>query len=51
MGAKEPSRNRVVVPAHQAAYAGESDSLESMLALLKSLNIGALCLLELSFLS
>ncbi len=51
MGAKEPSRNRVVVPAYQATYAGESDYLESILALLKSLKIRALCLLEFSFLS
>ncbi len=43
MGALEPSRNRVVVMARQATEAGGIDSLESILGLLKSLKIRALC--------
>jgi hypothetical protein len=40
MGArKEPSRNRVVVPARQATKAGGIDSLESIPGLLKSSKI------------
>jgi len=38
----EPSRNRVVVPAHQATQPGRMCSLESILVLLKSLKIRAL---------
>ncbi len=44
----------VVVPARQATYAGGFDSFESILALLKSLNIRALenvCLLDMSIMS
>ncbi len=37
-------RNRVVVPARQATYAGGNDSLESILVPLKSLKILALIL-------
>jgi hypothetical protein len=36
-----PSRNRVVVPDRQAAYAGGIDLLESTLPILKSLKIRA----------
>jgi hypothetical protein len=38
----EPSRNRVVITAHQATWAGGIVSLESILGLLKSLKIRAL---------
>ncbi len=41
MGSLEPSRNRVVVPARQATWAGGIDPLKSMLGLLKSLKIQA----------
>jgi hypothetical protein len=41
MGRKEPSRNRVVVPARQPTYAGGIDSLKSILGLHKSFKIGA----------
>jgi hypothetical protein len=41
MGAKEPSRNRVFVPARQATQSGGIGSLESILGLLKSLKIRA----------
>jgi hypothetical protein len=42
MGArKELSRNRVVVPAHQAIYDGGINFLESILGLLKSMKIWA----------
>ncbi len=34
-GGKEPSRKRVVVPARQATWAGEMDSLKSIPGLLK----------------
>ncbi len=37
---KEPSRNRVVVLAHQATKTGGISSLESILGLLKSLKFG-----------
>ncbi len=37
----EPSRNRVVVPAHQATQSGGIGSLESILGLLISLTIRA----------
>jgi hypothetical protein len=41
MGAIGPSRNRVVVPTRQSTYADGIDFLESILGLLKSLNIRA----------
>jgi hypothetical protein len=39
MGARNPSRNRVVAPARQAAQAGGIDFLESISGLLNSLKI------------
>jgi hypothetical protein len=43
-GSKEPSRNRIVVPARQATQPGGSGSLESILGLSKSLkNSGSGC--------
>ncbi len=42
MGARHPSRNRLVVPARQVAQPGGIGSLESSLGLLKSLKIRAL---------
>ncbi len=41
MGAKEPSRNRVFVPARQATQPGGIGSLKAILGLLKSLKIRA----------
>jgi hypothetical protein len=41
MGAREPSRNRVVVPARQATQRGGIGSLELILGLLNSLKIRA----------
>jgi hypothetical protein len=41
-GGEEPSRNRVVVPARQATYAGGIDSSKMILALLKNVKIRAL---------
>jgi hypothetical protein len=41
-GGYAPSRKRVVVPTRAATFAGGIDSLESILALLKSLKIRAL---------
>jgi hypothetical protein len=41
MGAKEPSRNRVVVPARKAPHTDGIGSLESILGLHKSLKIRA----------
>jgi hypothetical protein len=46
MGAVEPSRNRVILPARQATKAGGIDSLESIPGLLKSLKTGLLTHVE-----
>ncbi len=45
-GGQEPSRNRVVVPARQVTQAGETDSLESVSGLIKSLNIPLLSFMQ-----
>jgi hypothetical protein len=42
MGGKEPSSNRVVVPARQATQAGGLDTLESIPGFFKSLKIAPL---------
>ncbi len=39
MGAKDPSRNRLVVPARRATKAGGIEPLESIPGLLKSIKI------------
>ncbi len=42
LGTEEPSRNKLIIPARQATYAGGIDSLESILGFIKSLKIRAL---------